>query len=193
MRHNSNACEVFSRCRLFTQPRAVAGMGMGFDGAFWKEAVIVDPWPLSVLSLTLCFCLLFRWFYSPERRQYLHLAVFVYGVTLTCSHRCSRSLHWQRTQNALYPAAQGSGRRVASLAAGTQRPTCRCRVHKCSRPTFEPGRHPIHPDSALRKSASKVSITENQTCVSTRLTPQHRDESFATWRGPFGNRDVART
>ncbi|MBI3852112.1 MAG: DUF2723 domain-containing protein [Verrucomicrobia bacterium] len=64
---------------------AVAGMGLGFDGAFWREALIVGPWPLSVLSLSVCICLLFRWFYSPERRRYLYAAVFVYGVTLTCS------------------------------------------------------------------------------------------------------------
>lgn len=64
---------------------AIAGMGLGFDGAFWEKAVIVDTWPLSVLSLTVCICLLFRWFYSPERRPYLYAAVFVYGVTLTCS------------------------------------------------------------------------------------------------------------
>ena len=63
----------------------VAGMGLGFDGAFWGLAVIADPWPLSLLSLTICLCLLFRWFYSPERRRYLYAAFFVYGVTLTCS------------------------------------------------------------------------------------------------------------
>lgn len=63
----------------------VAGMGLGFDGAFWGLAVIADPWPLSLLSLTVCLCLLFRWFYRPEHRRYLHAAFFVYGVTLTCS------------------------------------------------------------------------------------------------------------
>jgi len=64
---------------------AVAGMGLAFDGAFWGKAVIVDPRPLSLLSLVVSVCLLFRWFCSPERRRYLYAAVFVYGVTLTCS------------------------------------------------------------------------------------------------------------
>jgi len=40
---------------------------------------------LSMVSLTLCICLLFCWFYSPERRGLLYAAVFAYGVTLTCS------------------------------------------------------------------------------------------------------------
>ncbi|MDB6121581.1 MAG: hypothetical protein JWQ71_574 [Pedosphaera sp.] len=63
----------------------IAGLALGFDGAFWDVAVIVDVWPFTVLLLTLTICLLMRWMYSPAQRRYLYAACFVYGLTLTNS------------------------------------------------------------------------------------------------------------
>lgn len=63
----------------------VAGMTFGFDGAFWRKAVIVDVWPLSVLLFATTLCLLLRWAHEPERKSYLIAACFVFGLTITNS------------------------------------------------------------------------------------------------------------
>jgi len=63
----------------------VAGLGFGFNGAFWRKAVIVDPWPLGLLLLTAATCLLMRWLYAPEQRRYAFAAALVFGLTLTTS------------------------------------------------------------------------------------------------------------
>ena len=63
----------------------VAGMGFGFDGAFWPKTVIPDPWPLSLLLFSLVLCQLMRWLSNPERKRYLCAACFAYGLTLTNS------------------------------------------------------------------------------------------------------------
>jgi hypothetical protein len=39
----------------------VAGLAFGLDSAFWRKAVVVDPWPLSILLLATVLCLLMRW------------------------------------------------------------------------------------------------------------------------------------
>jgi hypothetical protein len=62
-----------------------AGMVFGANGAFWWRAVIQDVWTLSILLLCLVLCLLMRWIYQPERKRYLYLAAFVYGLTFTNS------------------------------------------------------------------------------------------------------------
>lgn len=64
---------------------AVAGMGFGFDGAFWWKALIADPWPLSLLMLSLVLCLLTRWQLDLTRTRWLLLAAFCFGLTLTNS------------------------------------------------------------------------------------------------------------
>lgn len=63
----------------------VAGMTFGFDGAFWRKAVIVDVWPLSVLLFATTLCLLLRWAHEPERKSYFVAACFVFGLTITNS------------------------------------------------------------------------------------------------------------
>jgi hypothetical protein len=55
------------------------------DSAFWRKAVVVDPWPLSILLLATVLCLLMRWLYAPDRRRWLYAAALVYGLTLTNS------------------------------------------------------------------------------------------------------------
>jgi hypothetical protein len=63
----------------------VAGMTFGFDGAFWRKAVIVDVWPLSMLLFATTLCLLLRWAHEAERKRYFVAACFVFGLTLTNS------------------------------------------------------------------------------------------------------------
>jgi hypothetical protein len=63
----------------------VAGMTFGFDRAFWRQAVIVDVWPLSILLFATTLCLLLRWAHEPERKSYFVAACFVFGLTITNS------------------------------------------------------------------------------------------------------------
>ncbi|MGC8744050.1 MAG: protein O-mannosyl-transferase family [Verrucomicrobiia bacterium] len=61
----------------------VASLLMGFNGFMWSQSVIVEVYSLSVLSLTLVLCFLFRWMYSPSKMRYLYLAFFTFGICLT--------------------------------------------------------------------------------------------------------------
>src|SRR5438270_291351 len=77
-RKKENSLRLVSGC--------VAGLGVGFNGAFWFKAVIADVWPLSLLFLSLVLCLLLRWIHAPERNAYLFTAWLLFGLTLTNSH-----------------------------------------------------------------------------------------------------------
>lgn len=46
--------------RLRVVGGAVAGLGFAFDNGFWRKAVIVDPWPLSILMFMFTLTLLLR-------------------------------------------------------------------------------------------------------------------------------------
>jgi len=59
-----------------------AGMLMGFNGFMWSQAVIVEVYTLSVLSLMLVLCFLLRWMYAPQQRKYLYWAAFMFGICL---------------------------------------------------------------------------------------------------------------
>ncbi len=61
----------------------MAGMLMGFNGFMWSQAVIVEVYPLSVLSLVGVLVLMMRWMYEPERRKYLYFAFFLFGICFT--------------------------------------------------------------------------------------------------------------
>ncbi|MCX6904664.1 MAG: DUF2723 domain-containing protein, partial [Verrucomicrobia bacterium] len=63
----------------------VAGLGLAFDGGVWRRAVVVDPWPLSLLLLATVLCFLMRWLQTPERKRYLYGAFLFYGLALTNS------------------------------------------------------------------------------------------------------------
>lgn len=60
----------------------VAGMLLGFNGFMWSQAVIVEVYTLSVLSLVLVLCFLLRWMYAPQQRKYLYLMAFTFGICL---------------------------------------------------------------------------------------------------------------
>jgi tetratricopeptide (TPR) repeat protein len=59
----------------------VAGMLIGFNGFMWSQAVIVEVYTLSVLSLAGVLVCLLRWIYAPHQRRYLYLAFFWFGIT----------------------------------------------------------------------------------------------------------------
>ena len=59
----------------------VAGMLMGFNGFMWSQAVIVEVYTLSVLSLMGVLASLLRWIYAPHQRRYLYLSFFLFGIT----------------------------------------------------------------------------------------------------------------
>jgi len=61
----------------------VSGMLMGFNGFMWSQAVIVEVYTLSVLSLMAVLSLLLRWMYAPHQRKYLYWAFFWFGVCFT--------------------------------------------------------------------------------------------------------------
>ncbi len=64
---------------------SVAGMGFGFNGDFWRMAVVVETKPLTNLLFSMVLCLLVRWSYSPERTRCLYWAFLVYGLTISSS------------------------------------------------------------------------------------------------------------
>ncbi len=57
-----------------------AGMLLGFNGFMWSQAVIVEVYTLSVLSLMGVFVCLMRWIYIPAERKYLYWAFFLFGI-----------------------------------------------------------------------------------------------------------------
>lgn len=61
----------------------VAGMIMGFNGYMWSQAIIVEVYTLSVLSLMGVLCCLLRWMYAPEARRYLYFAMLLFGICIT--------------------------------------------------------------------------------------------------------------
>ncbi|NBV25316.1 MAG: DUF2723 domain-containing protein, partial [Proteobacteria bacterium] len=61
----------------------VAGTVMAFNGYLWSQAVIVEVYAISVLSLTGCMILLMRWMYAPHQRWYLYASVFLLGICFT--------------------------------------------------------------------------------------------------------------
>ena len=58
----------------------VAGMLIGFNGFMWSQAVIVEVYTLSALSLCGVLCLMLRWLYAPQQRKYLYTAFFLFGI-----------------------------------------------------------------------------------------------------------------
>ena len=61
----------------------VAGMLLGFNGFMWSQAVIVEVYTLSVLSMMATLCFLFRWMHAPDQLRYLYWAWFMHGISFT--------------------------------------------------------------------------------------------------------------
>lgn len=58
----------------------VAALLIGFNGFMWSQAVIVEVYTLSVLSLVGVLVCLLHWVYTPEQKRYLYLAAFLFGI-----------------------------------------------------------------------------------------------------------------
>lgn len=58
----------------------VAGLLIAFNGFMWSQAVIVEVYTLSVLSLTGVLVCLMRWIYAPQQNRYLYFAFFWFGI-----------------------------------------------------------------------------------------------------------------
>lgn len=61
----------------------VAGMLMAFNGFMWSQAVIVEVYTLSVLTLVLQMINLMRWMHAPHRYRYLWYSFFWGGIAFT--------------------------------------------------------------------------------------------------------------
>jgi tetratricopeptide (TPR) repeat protein len=59
---------------------AVAAMMIGLNGFMWSQAVIVEVYCLSVLSLMGVLLCLLQWTYAPEKRWCLYLGGFLFGI-----------------------------------------------------------------------------------------------------------------
>jgi len=60
----------------------VAGLGFGFEGGYWRTAVVADTWPLSLGLFALTLCLLTRWFFTGQPARYLYAAALLHGLNL---------------------------------------------------------------------------------------------------------------
>ncbi|MBI5383730.1 MAG: DUF2723 domain-containing protein [Verrucomicrobia bacterium] len=58
----------------------VSGALIGFDGFMWSQAVIVEVYTLTALSLVGVMVALMRWLYAPHQHRYLYLAWFIFGI-----------------------------------------------------------------------------------------------------------------
>ncbi|MDX1951469.1 MAG: DUF2723 domain-containing protein, partial [Verrucomicrobiota bacterium] len=61
----------------------VAGMLLGFNGFMWSQAVIVEVYTLSVLSLMGVLACLLRWMYAPKQTKFLYWTWFLFGICFT--------------------------------------------------------------------------------------------------------------
>src|SRR2546426_4048403 len=59
----------------------VAGMVIGFNGFMWSQAVIVEVYTLTFLSMTGVLACMLRWIYAPHQRRYLYMAFFWFGIS----------------------------------------------------------------------------------------------------------------
>lgn len=58
----------------------VAAMLLGFNGFMWSQAVIVEVYTLSVLSLMGVLVCLLHWTCRPQQKYYLYIASFLFGI-----------------------------------------------------------------------------------------------------------------
>lgn len=58
----------------------VAGLLIGFHGTMWSQAVIVEVYTFSALSLAGVLACLMRWIYAPQQNRYLYLSFFLFAL-----------------------------------------------------------------------------------------------------------------
>jgi hypothetical protein len=64
-------------------PAAAAGLALAFTPLFWRWSLQMETFPLNNLLVALVIYLLVRWHQDPERRGFLIVAAFVFGLGLT--------------------------------------------------------------------------------------------------------------
>ena len=60
-----------------------SGLILGFNGFMWSQAVIVEVYTLGILTFAMTLIFMMRWFFIPEKRLYLYLAYFSFGLCFT--------------------------------------------------------------------------------------------------------------
>src|SRR6185369_5985016 len=63
----------------------VAGTMAGLSRGIWGQSVLPDIWTVTLLSLMICLTLLSKWRLQPERRRYLWMTLFGYGLSIANS------------------------------------------------------------------------------------------------------------
>lgn len=61
----------------------VGGMVMAFNGFLWSQAVIVEVYAISALSLVLMLISIMRWMHAPHQSRYIWWASFWLGICFT--------------------------------------------------------------------------------------------------------------
>ncbi len=61
----------------------VSGCVLAFSSYIWSQAVIVEVYTPSVLSMVGVMCCLFRWLYTPRQYRWLYLGFFLFGLCFT--------------------------------------------------------------------------------------------------------------
>jgi Flp pilus assembly protein TadD len=61
----------------------VAGCLIAFNGYMWSQAVIVEVYSLSILSMVLVLVFLLRFIYAPHQKRYAYWAFFIFGICFT--------------------------------------------------------------------------------------------------------------
>ena len=61
----------------------VSAMLLAYNGFMWSQAIIVEVYPFSVLSLLGVLSCLLRWMYAPHQRRYIYWAAFLFGICIT--------------------------------------------------------------------------------------------------------------
>ncbi len=75
--------ETRTRQAICVVSAVTAGLIIGFNGFMWSQAVIVEVYTLSVLSLVLTLVFLLHYVYAPQQRRYLYSAAFMFGIAFT--------------------------------------------------------------------------------------------------------------
>jgi tetratricopeptide (TPR) repeat protein len=60
-----------------------SGLVLGFNGFMWSQAVIVEVYTLGILTFAMTLIFMMRWFFMPDKRIYLYLAYFSFGLCFT--------------------------------------------------------------------------------------------------------------
>ena len=61
----------------------VAGAMLAFNGFMWSQSVIVEVYTFSTFSFTAMLVYFMLWVHSPDKKRYLYIAFFLFGICFT--------------------------------------------------------------------------------------------------------------